>query len=170
MSTRPAAVRSWVADYGDLDESHSWHDMARVWQTPGDGEAVIDEHYRAFETICSATQDRQDAVQALLAERRFDAAVVVGGYNSSNTRNLARICADAVPSYHISDVSCLLSADEIRHRPTTAALTAGDDGLVTTRSWLPSDGPITAAVTAGASTPDSIVGAVIQRLGALVGA
>ncbi len=82
------------------------------------GAEALAEHYRAFDTICSATQDRQDAVvSAAAATHPIDLMVVVGGYNSSNTLNLARICADRVPTYHIADDACLVSPEEIRHWP-----------------------------------------------------
>ena len=67
------------------------------------GDAELHRHFRAFDTICSATQERQDAVIALLAEQQLDLMLVIGGYNSSNTCNLARICADKVRTYHIAD-------------------------------------------------------------------
>jgi 4-hydroxy-3-methylbut-2-enyl diphosphate reductase len=74
--------------------------------------------YRRSDTICSATQDRQDAVVALLQERgRFDLMIVIGGYNSSNTANLARICAASRPTFHIADPDRLVSAQEIRVSP-----------------------------------------------------
>lgn len=131
------------------------------------GTDTLPDHYRAFETICSATQDRQDAVHELLTGQAFDLAVIIGGYNSSNTRNLARICAETVPSYHIADASCLLSRDRILHRPTTAHLQAANQGQEAAHQWFPTSGPVNVAVTAGASTPDSIVGDVIGRLGDL---
>ena len=147
-----------------MSESLEIADMVRAALVDRYGEAAIGDHYRAFETICSATQDRQDAVQSLLAERQFDAAVVVGGYNSSNTRNLARICAEAVRTFHIANASCLVSPTEIRHRPTHWAPNAPDDEEHLVRAWLKPAGPVTVAVTAGASTPDSIVGTVIEAL------
>ena len=75
------------------------------------GEDALAERYRAFDTICSATQERQDAVISLLDDEAVDLMLVVGGYNSSNTCNLARICADRVPTYHIADVDRLVSPD-----------------------------------------------------------
>jgi 4-hydroxy-3-methylbut-2-enyl diphosphate reductase len=122
------------------------------------GTDALGEHFRSFDTICSATQDRQDAVIALLADRPIDLMLVIGGYNSSNTFNLARICAERVPTFHIADPEALLSASEIRHKPI--------DGKseVTTRDWLPPDGPVSVGLTSGASTPDNLVGTVIRRL------
>jgi len=131
------------------------------------GEADLATRFRAFDTICSATQERQDAVVALLDSQSIGLAVVIGGYNSSNTCNLARICAERAPTYHIADPSCLVSATEIRHRPIGAPSTAIVPEQVS-RNWLPA-GPASVGLTAGASTPNNIVGEVIQRLEALVG-
>lgn len=123
--------------------------------------------FRAFDTICSATQERQDAVEALLASEPLDLAVVVGGYNSSNTCNLARICADHVPTFHISDPDCLQPDGLVRHRPIGAPSTTVL-AEAHTRNWLPA-GTVTIGLTAGASTPNSIVGDVIERLERLAG-
>ena len=133
------------------------------------GEHELADRFRAFDTICSATQDRQDAVEALLGEHRFDLMIVVGGYNSSNTRNLARICVERVPTYHIADAACVVSPTELRHRPVDmnrrgpSALGSGTDEAIT-RGWLPSGGPVSIGLTAGASTPNTIIGPVIERL------
>jgi 4-hydroxy-3-methylbut-2-enyl diphosphate reductase len=126
------------------------------------GDAALATQFRSFDTICSATQERQDAVTALLEEESLDLMLVVGGYNSSNTCNLARICAAAVPTYHIADPECMVSETELRHRPVGAPSTTV--GLeMTAREWLPG-GRIVVGLTAGASTPNNIVGEVIQRL------
>ena len=127
------------------------------------GAEHLADHFRAFDTICSATQERQDAVEALLDSEPLDLMIVVGGYNSSNTCNLARICAARVRTYHISDPACLLSAERIRHRPVGAPSTASADEVVT-ENWLPRDGRVTVGLTAGASTPNNIVGQVIETL------
>jgi 4-hydroxy-3-methylbut-2-enyl diphosphate reductase len=116
------------------------------------------KRFRAFDTICSATQDRQDAVARLLDEHRLDLALVVGGYNSSNTCNLARMCAGRVPTYHIADPERLVSAREIRHRSVTGQVE------ITTSGWLPSEGPVTIGLTSGASTPDNLVEQVVRTL------
>lgn len=122
------------------------------------GEKDLPERFRAFETICSATQDRQDAVAALLDEHRLDVMIVIGGYNSSNTCNLARMCAARLPTYHIADAGCLESADRIRFKPV------GAHAETVQEAWLPPAGRLIIGVTAGASTPDVIVGEVIERL------
>ena len=134
----------------------------------GDG-AELDRRYRAFDTICSATQDRQDAIEALLADRDLDLMVVIGGYNSSNTRNLARLASRHVPTYHIADAGDLVSRREIRHRPVDGV--RGPAPAAETRSldWLPDLPVVNVGLTAGASTPDSAVGQVIDRLGTLAG-
>jgi 4-hydroxy-3-methylbut-2-enyl diphosphate reductase len=122
------------------------------------GREALDDHFQAFDTICSATQDRQDAVVALLKEKPIDLMIVVGGYNSSNTCNLARICSASRPTFHIADADCLMSAAEIRHRPV------GGHAEVAASGWLPAAGPLAVGLTSGASTPDNVVGAVIDRL------
>jgi 4-hydroxy-3-methylbut-2-enyl diphosphate reductase len=121
------------------------------------GEAAMAERFQAFDTICSATQDRQDAVVALLQNKPIDLMIVIGGYNSSNTANLARICAAARPTFHIAEPDCLVSPDEIRHKP------AGAKSEVTSAGWLPA-GPVAVGLTSGASTPDNLMGAVIAKL------
>ena len=126
------------------------------------GEAELSSHFRAFDTICSATQERQDAVVALLDSQALTMAIVVGGYNSSNTCNLARICAERVPTYHIAEPACLVSGAEIRHRPLGLPSTARVEEIVS-RNWLPG-GSVKLGLTAGASTPNNIVGEVIERL------
>jgi 4-hydroxy-3-methylbut-2-enyl diphosphate reductase len=122
------------------------------------GASELEAHFQAFDTICSATQDRQDAVVALLREQRVDLMIVIGGYNSSNTCNLARICAESRPTFHIADPDCLVSAEDLRHRPV------GSKTEVPASGWLPADGPVSIGLTAGASTPDNLVGAVVARL------
>jgi len=121
------------------------------------GESGLNERFRAFDTICSATQDRQDAILRLLDERRLDLMIVLGGYNSSNTCNLARICAGRVPTFHIADPAGLVSTDEIRHKPVDGKQEA------VTQGWLPA-GNTVIGLTSGASTPDNLVEAVIRRL------
>jgi len=126
------------------------------------GEAALPEHFRTFDTICSATQDRQDAVLKLIADP-IDLMVVIGGYNSSNTTHLAAICHDKAPTYHIEDASCVdPEAGSIRFRPVGAK----EERLVT--GWLPA-GPLTVGVTAGASTPNNKIGETVERIAATRG-
>jgi 4-hydroxy-3-methylbut-2-enyl diphosphate reductase len=141
-----------------MSESLEIGDMLRTAMVERYGQADLGAHYQAFDTICSATQDRQDAVVALLRDRAVDLAIVIGGYNSSNTTNLARICAASRPTFHIADPDCLRSAREIRHRPV------GSKEEVATADWLPAEGPVRIGLTSGASTPDNLVGVTIARL------
>ncbi len=122
------------------------------------GDNNLAQRFRAFDTICSATQDRQDAVVRLLSEEPLDLMLVIGGYNSSNTCNLAKICADRVPTYHIADPEGLLSATDIRHRPVHEKVE------VVSREWLATTGPIRVGLTSGASTPDNLVEVAIKKL------
>ncbi len=130
------------------------------------GAAALPGCYRAFDTICSATQERQDAVVQLLDSEALDVMVVVGGYNSSNTCNLAAICAERVPTYHVAEPSCLVSSREIKHRPVGTP--KGKVVEVAASDWLPTVRPVRVGLTAGASTPNNIVGEVIERIDSLV--
>jgi 4-hydroxy-3-methylbut-2-enyl diphosphate reductase len=139
-------------------ESLAVGEMVRQAMRDRYGEAELPSRFRAFDTICSATQDRQDAVIQLLHEQPLDLMVVVGGYNSSNTCNLARICANTVPTYHVADPSGLVSATEVRHRDV-------DDHMErVTTGWLPAEGPVRIGLTSGASTPDNLVETAIRAL------
>ncbi|MBL8985784.1 MAG: 4-hydroxy-3-methylbut-2-enyl diphosphate reductase [Gemmatimonadetes bacterium] len=120
------------------------------------------EHVRTFDTICSATQERQDAVVQLL-EEPLDVMLVVGGYNSSNTCHLAALCERrGVTTYHIEDADCIdPAAGTIRHQPVGAK-------KETTRSdWLGSSRRI--GLTAGASTPNNKIGETVVRVAATAG-
>ncbi len=145
-----------------MTESLEIGEMFRAALLDRYGEADLAQHFRAFDTICSATQERQDAVIALLGEEALDLMLVVGGYNSSNTCNLARICAEKVRTYHLADPQSLVSPDELRFRPVGApSTTQGVEEVA--HGWLP-PGVVTVGLTAGASTPNNIVGEVIRRL------
>jgi 4-hydroxy-3-methylbut-2-enyl diphosphate reductase len=115
--------------------------------------------FRTFDTICSATQERQDAVLALL-EEPLDAMVVIGGFNSSNTISLAALCAERVPTYHIEDATGLDPAAGTVHFRV-----AGVKHVEETREgWLPTDRPVRVGVTAGASTPNNKIGETVARI------
>ena len=146
-----------------MSESLEIGEMFRDAMRDRYGEEALASHFRAFDTICSATQERQDAVETLLSSTPLDLMIVVGGYNSSNTCNLARICADRVRTYHIADPDCLVSPTEIRHRPIGAPSTTNAPEIHTT-GWLPVRGAVVVGLTAGASTPNNIVGQVIETL------
>jgi 4-hydroxy-3-methylbut-2-enyl diphosphate reductase len=94
-------------------------------------------------------------------ERPLDIAVIIGGYNSSNTNNLAIIAAERVPkSYHIASGDCI-EGDLIRHKPAGTPLDAREE--VEEHDWLPT-GPVRIGLTAGASTPNSQIGLAIGRI------
>lgn len=117
------------------------------------------ENFRTFDTICSATQDRQDAVLDLL-KTPPDVMVVVGGYNSSNTISLATLCQRHVATYHIDDPRAIdVDRGAIRYR---VAQKVHEEREVT--AWLPTRSPLVVGLTAGASTPNSIVGATIAKI------
>ncbi len=126
------------------------------------GKTSIEEHFRTFDTICSATQDRQDAVVALL-ESPPDLMMVVGGFNSSNTHHLAAICANhGVRTYHIADAGCIdLDTGVLNHQAVT------DKAPTEVREWLGDARDI--GVTAGASTPNNKIGETIARICVLAG-
>lgn len=123
------------------------------------GEDNIDEHYRSFGTICSATQERQDAVKEMMAEPP-DMMIVIGGYNSSNTNHLAHMCREYTTTYHVEDAACIdTEAGTIRHKPELAA----DHPESIETDWIP-EGPFSLGVTAGASTPNNKIGEAVIRI------
>jgi 4-hydroxy-3-methylbut-2-enyl diphosphate reductase len=138
-------------------ESLEIGEMFRLAMTDRYGVDQLDSRFKAFDTICSATQDRQDAILELLRTQTLDLMIVLGGYNSSNTCNLARICADRLPTYHIAEPEGLVSPMAIHHKRAHAT------HETMTADWLPS-GAVTIGLTSGASTPDNLVERVIRRL------
>jgi 4-hydroxy-3-methylbut-2-enyl diphosphate reductase len=123
------------------------------------GEDHAEEHYRSFDTICSATQERQDAVVEMMQDPP-DIMLVIGGYNSSNTNHLAHMCRDHTRTFHIEDAICIdLENGSIRHKP----ILDPDAPEVTETDWLPS-GPFSVGITAGASTPNNKIGEAVTRL------
>ncbi len=141
-----------------MSESLQVQELFRQAMADRFGADALGLRFQAFDTICSATQDRQDAVVALLEDKPVDLMVVIGGYNSSNTCNLARICAGKVPTFHIADPGCLESAETIRYTP------AGGKEEIRGSNWLPVAGTVSLGLTSGASTPDNLVGSTIDRL------
>ena len=144
-----------------MSETLQVQEMLRRAMIDRYGADGLEQRFRAFDTICSATQERQDAVLEMLNDSALDLMIVIGGYNSSNTQALARMCAPRVTTYYIDSPDCI-SAAGIRHR----AAGAHDDTL--TPTWLAA-GDVRVGITAGASTPDSVVGEVIERILALRG-
>lgn len=123
----------------------------------------LSNHFRSFDTICSATQERQDAIQELMESEDGppDIMVVIGGYNSSNTNHLAVMSSRYTTTYHIADSSCIDPDDgSIRFKPNGTPLDAPE---VEAEEWLPS-GPLSVGVTAGASTPNNKIGETIDLI------
>ena len=145
-----------------MSESLEIQEMLRQAMRERHGEEGLRARFRAFDTICSATQDRQDAVLKMLAQGGLDVMVVIGGYNSSNTQALARICAERLPTFHIRGPEGLVGP-AVHHRPVGAHSTEA-----VTATWLP-EGQVTVGLTAGASTPNNVVGEVVEKVLALRG-
>jgi 4-hydroxy-3-methylbut-2-en-1-yl diphosphate reductase len=120
------------------------------------GAAVIDQHFRFFDTICGATQDRQDALEKLLREP-MALLLVIGGYNSSNTSHLAEMGEAKLPTYFIKNAAKMESTQLICHYDQHK----GQE--VETRDWFPS-GTATVGITAGASCPNNLIEDTIRRL------
>ncbi|HEX4263796.1 MAG TPA: 4-hydroxy-3-methylbut-2-enyl diphosphate reductase [Verrucomicrobiae bacterium] len=120
------------------------------------GESEIEKHFRFFDTICGATQDRQDALQKLLREP-MDLLIVIGGYNSSNTSHLAEMGEAKLPTYFIKNAAKMVSDKLIVHYDQHK------HQEVETPNWLPS-GKVTVGVTAGASCPNNLIEDTIRRL------
>ena len=126
------------------------------------GDAEIGEHYAdTRDTLCYATSENQRAMKGLLTESA-DLAVIVGGYNSSNTSHLVELCEGRLPAYYVKDAEEILSKDEIRH------LQLASQEVVVTRGWLPEkQDTVHILISAGASCPDAMVEAVISKISSL---
>ncbi|AFZ48170.1 4-hydroxy-3-methylbut-2-enyl diphosphate reductase [Cyanobacterium stanieri PCC 7202] len=123
------------------------------------GPTELNEHFMSFNTICDATQERQDAMLDLVKEK-LDLMVVIGGFNSSNTTHLQEIAIDYnIPSYHIDSASRIDDNNNIEYKPLKKDLEIKS-------GWLPK-GKITVGVTSGASTPDKVVEDIIEKIFAL---
>lgn len=136
--------------------------MLRAAVTERDGD---DARFHVFDTICGATQDRQNALFALL-EKPLDAMFIIGGYNSSNTTHLAHIAARRLPTFFVKSADCLLSLQEAKAYDLAAreerAVALPAEVADTARTWR-------IGVTAGASCPDNVIEEVLCRLASLRG-
>ena len=120
------------------------------------GPDSIGSHFRFFDTICGATQDRQDALEKMLLTPP-NLLIVIGGYNSSNTSHLAEMGESKLPTYFIKNAAMMESAARIRH------YNQHKKEEVVTQDWLPS-GTLTVGITAGASCPNNLIEDTIRRL------
>ncbi len=121
------------------------------------GEAKLDAHFQTFDTICSATQERQDAVLDLVHDHKIDIMLVVGGFNSSNTTHLAVLASEYTTTYHIDDPGGILENGTIWHKRVS------DQEIVEAENWLPKK-TFTLGITAGASTPNNKIGQTIEKV------
>ncbi|MBD3883118.1 4-hydroxy-3-methylbut-2-enyl diphosphate reductase [Phormidium tenue FACHB-886] len=120
------------------------------------GPTQLNERFLSFNTICDATQERQDAMFTLVDEP-LDLMVVIGGYNSSNTTHLQEIAIErGIPSYHIDSGDRIGPGNQVEHKPLQGDLTVQEN-------WLPA-GQIVVGITSGASTPDKVVATVIEKI------
>jgi len=120
------------------------------------GADQIEKHFRFFDTICGATQDRQDALEKLLREP-LALLLVIGGYNSSNTSHLAEMGEAKLPTFFIKNAAKMASDRLIQHYDQHKG------SEVETHDWLPA-GQITVGITAGASCPNNLIEETIRRL------
>jgi 4-hydroxy-3-methylbut-2-enyl diphosphate reductase len=120
------------------------------------GPSELNEHFQSFNTICDATQERQDAMLQLVDEK-LDVMVVIGGFNSSNTTHLQEMAIERkIPSYHIDSAERIGPGNRVEHKPLGGNLEVQEN-------WLPA-GPIVVGITSGASTPDKVVEDTIERI------
>jgi len=130
------------------------------YNTPAD--KISERFADTRDTLCYATNDNQSAVQGML-EQQADLAIVIGGYNSSNTSHLVELCELKLPTYFINDEYCLISPDDIKH------FDLHTHKELITSNYLPSNRPLRVMITSGASCPDALVERVIERLAAIMG-
>jgi 4-hydroxy-3-methylbut-2-enyl diphosphate reductase len=120
------------------------------------GPDQLNAHFQSFNTICDATQERQDAMIGIL-DQPLDLMVVIGGFNSSNTTHLQEMSVEkGITSYHIDCAERISNNNQIEHKPLGKSLEIQEN-------WLP-DGEILVGITSGASTPDKVVEEVIERI------
>lgn len=153
QTTMLASETQAIADY--LKQLISAH-----YQTPP--EKTSERFADTRDTLCYATNDNQSAVQGML-EQSADLAIVIGGYNSSNTSHLVELCEIKLPTYFIKDEHCLISANEVRHFD----LHTHTENI--TENYLPKQQQLRVMITSGASCPDALVERVIERLAILTG-
>lgn len=122
------------------------------------GEDHMKDHFAdTRDTLCYATNDNQEATKGLLREPA-DLAIVVGGYNSSNTSHIVELCEEKFPTYFINSAEEIQSEESIRHYDFHT------DEMCTSRDWLTIENPTRIVLTSGASCPDTLVDAVMLKL------
>lgn len=154
--------RIGVANQTTMLRSETEEIQGRVRKAIAERDGGSTANFRYFDTICGATQERQDALFGLLDES-LDLLVVVGGYNSSNTTHLVEIGEKKLPTWFIRNADCMISKDEIRHFDIHKKIELTGTG------WLPGKTPLTVGITAGASCPNNLIEDSINRILALRG-
>jgi 4-hydroxy-3-methylbut-2-enyl diphosphate reductase len=150
IANQTTMLKSETEQIGKLFE----HTMMKKY-----GPTQLNNHFHSFNTICDATQERQDAMLGLV-EEKLDLMVVIGGFNSSNTTQLQQIAIEqGIPSYHIDSAARIGPGNQVEHKPLGRELEV-------THNWLP-PGEIVVGVTSGASTPDKVVEDAIEKIFAL---
>ncbi|NJN85690.1 MAG: 4-hydroxy-3-methylbut-2-enyl diphosphate reductase [Leptolyngbyaceae cyanobacterium SL_7_1] len=150
IANQTTMLKSETEQIGKLFE----HTMMKKY-----GPDRLNEHFLSFNTICDATQERQDAMFGLV-EEKLDLMVVIGGFNSSNTTHLQEIAIErGIPSYHIDSGDRIGTGNRVEHKPL-------HQDLQVQEPWLP-EGAIVVGITSGASTPDRVVATVIEKIFAI---
>jgi 4-hydroxy-3-methylbut-2-enyl diphosphate reductase len=148
-----------VANQTTMMRNETEEVQRRIKQAISDrfGADKLNDHFRFFDTICGATQERQDALKQLLDFEKMDLLIVVGGYNSSNTSHLAEMGEAKLPTYFIKNSEKLISTEKISH------WNQHENREVFTENWLP-QGNVVVGITAGASCPNNLIEETIHRL------
>lgn len=120
--------------------------------------SIADRFADTRDTLCYATNDNQTAVTGMLANIRADLAIVIGGYNSSNSSHLVELCEEKLPTYFIDAADKLLSKTEILNRNWRTK------EQTTIHNYLPEQNQVHILMTSGASCPDAVVEDVIRKL------
>ncbi len=139
-------------------ETQAIADLLRLAMIERYGISEVQQHFAdTRDTLCYATNDNQRATYGLL-EMEADIAIIVGGYNSSNTSHIVELCEEKHPSFFVSSADKLISQEEISHFNYHAQCE------LQTRDYLPAKSVVTIILTSGASCPDAMVDAVMQKL------
>ncbi|AFZ32351.1 4-hydroxy-3-methylbut-2-enyl diphosphate reductase [Gloeocapsa sp. PCC 7428] len=147
IANQTTMLKSETEQIGKLFE----HTMLKKY-----GPTELNDHFQSFNTICDATQERQDAMFELV-EEKLDLMVVIGGFNSSNTTHLQEIAVEReIPSYHIDSADRIGPGNRVEHRQLSGELAVAEN-------WLP-EGAIAIGITSGASTPDKVVADIVQKI------
>jgi 4-hydroxy-3-methylbut-2-enyl diphosphate reductase len=147
-----------VANQTTMLKSETEEIQRRIGKAIGDRDGNSDA-FHFFDTICGATQERQDALFEML-KKPMDLLLVVGGYNSSNTAHLVEIAEPEVPTFFIRSAACIRSLEEIVHYD----LHRREEVTSGSAKWLDPEKPVTVGITAGASCPNNLIEETIFKV------